>query len=394
LTVFAGEGRKLSDEQKLVLTSVDRLMEKYDEAYWGKLDREGAYPDEFADAMEDLGLASAPIPREYGGPGMGALDSSLILEEINAMGGNCQPLHGQYYLLFALSKFGSNEMKERYLPRIAKGELRLQSLALTEPEAGSESTRIKTSAEKRGNFYVVKGHKVFISRVENSDLMVLVARTTPYEKVAKKSDGISLFLVPLDKAQGIESHRLKMMFNSQTYELFIDELKVPVENLIGEEGKGFRYLLNILNPERILLSGECIGDSRWFIEKSVEYAKQRVVFGRPIGSNQGIQFPIAEVYAKLLGAEKVRTTAAELFDSGADDKTVGEYANAAKYLTSECSWQAANVAMDVYGGTGLAVENHIERKFRETRLYRVAPVSNNLVLSYLGEHVLGLPRSF
>lgn len=386
--------RTLSDEQRIVLSSVDKLMEEYDEGYWARLDREGAYPNEFTKAMEGLGLASAPVPREYGGPGMGVFDSSLILEEVNAMGGNCQPLHGQYYLLFALSRFGSKEMRERYLPRIAKGELRLQSLALTEPQAGSESTKIRTSAERIGDHYVVKGHKVFISRVENSDLMVLVARTTPYEKVEKKTDGISLFLVPLEGAKEIESHRLKMMFNSQTYELFIDELKVPAENLIGEEGKGFRYLLNILNPERILLSAECVGDARWFVGKSVEYAKERVVFGRPIGTNQGIQFPIAEVYAKLLAADKVRTGAAELFDAGADDRVVGEYANASKYLASECSWQAANVAMDVYGGAGLAVENHIERKFRETRLYRVAPVSNNLVLSYLGEHILGLPRSF
>ncbi|MDV3243642.1 MAG: acyl-CoA dehydrogenase [Nitrososphaerales archaeon] len=272
--------------------------------------------------------------------------------------------------------------------------MRLQSLALTEPEAGSESTKIKTFAEKRGGFYHVKGHKVFISRVEHSDLMVLVARTTTYERVEKKTDGISLFLVPLGEAKGIEAHKLKMMFNSQTYELFIDDLRIPESNLIGEEGEGFRYLLNVLNPERILLAAECIGDARWFIDRSVEYAKGRVVFGRPIGSNQGVQFPIAEVYAKLLAAENVRTSAAELFDSGADERSVGEYANAAKYLASECSWQAANVAMDVHGGSGLAVGNHIERKFRETRLYRVAPISNNLVLSYIGEHVLGLPRSY
>ncbi len=386
--------RSLTDEQKLMLGSVDSLMEKYDEAYWGKLDRDGAYPDEFVDAMERQGLAAVPVSKEYGGPGLGVLDASLILEEINARGGNCQPFHGQYYLLFALSKFASKDMKEKYLPKIAAGELRLQSLALTEPESGSESTRIRTSAEREGDSYVVKGHKVFISRVENSDLMVLVARTTPYEKVEKKTEGISLFLVPLDKVERVEFHRLEMMFNSQTYELFIDELKVPASSMIGEEGKGFRYLLSVLNPERILLSAECIGDTRWFVEKSVEYAKQRVVFGRPIGSNQGVQFPIAEVYAKLLAADRVRRAAAELFDSGGDDRSVGEYANASKYLASECSWQAANVAMDVYGGSGLAVANHIERKFRETRLYRVAPISNNLVLSYIGEHVLGLPRSF
>ena len=393
MRVHPGIGN-LGDEQRLMIGSVDKLMDKFDEGYWGKLDREGAYPSDFVQAMEGHGLGAVPVSKEYGGPGLGAFDSSLILEEINAMGGNSQPFHGQYYLLFALQKFASKSLREKYLPRIAKGELRLQSLGLTEPEAGSESTRIKTSARRIGDHYVVKGRKIFISRIENSDLMVLVARTTPYEKVEKKTEGITLFLVPLNDVQGMKSSRLEMMFNSQTYELFIDELKVPAENVIGEEGKGFRYLLGILNPERILLSAECIGDSRWFIQKSVEYAKQRVVFGKPIGSNQGIQFPIAQAYAKLLAAERVRTTAAELFDSGAEDRAVGEYANASKFLSSECSWEAANVAMDVHGGSGLAVANHIERKFRETRLYRVAPVSNNLVLSYLGEHILGLPRSF
>jgi acyl-CoA dehydrogenase len=388
-------GRKrLNEEQELMLASVDRLMEKFDESYWGRLDREGSYPDEFVSAMEGQGLAAVPVSKEYGGPGLGVLDSSLILEEINALGGNSQPFHGQYYLLFALSRFASPRIKEKYLPLIAGGKLRLQSLALTEPEAGSDSTRIRTSAEKKGDRYIVKGHKIFISRLENSDLMVLVARTTPYDRVEKKTEGISLFLVPMDEVSGMESHRLEMMFNSQTYELFIDGLSVPTENLIGEEGKGFKCLLSILNPERILLSAECIGDARWFVNKSVEYAKQRVVFGRPIGSNQGVQFPIADVYARLLAADGLRTTAAQLFDSGRDDGAVGEYANASKYLASECSWQAANVAMDIYGGSGLAVANHIERKFRETRLYRVAPISNNLVLSYLGEHVLGLPRSF
>jgi alkylation response protein AidB-like acyl-CoA dehydrogenase len=385
---------RLNDEQRLMLGTVDRLMSKFDLAYWARLDSASSYPEEFVKEMEAQGLAAIPVPQEYGGPGLGVYDASLVLEEINALGGNCQPFHGQYYLLFALSKSASEEMKKKYLPAIAKGELRLQSLALTEPEAGSDSTKIKTFAQRKGGHYRVKGQKVFISRVENSDLMVLVARTTPIEAVKKKTDGISLFLVPLAEAEGIESHKLKMMFNSQTYELFIDDLKIPAENLLGEEGMGFRYLLNVLNPERILLSAECIGDARWFIEKSVEYAKSRVVFDRPIGSNQGIQFPIAEVYAKLLAAEGVRTTAAELFDSGADEKTVGECANCSKYLASECSWEAANVAMDVHGGSGLAVGNHIERKFRETRLYRVAPVSNNLVLSYIAEHVLGLPRSY
>lgn len=384
----------MSDEQKMILASVRALMEKFDETYWGKIDGEGAYPSEFVEKMEESGLAAAPVPKEHGGPGLGLSDSTLILEEINAMGGNCQPFHGQYYLLFALTRFASQRMRQRYLPRIAKGELRLQTLALTEPQSGSDSTSISTLAERKGDSYHVRGHKVFISRVEQSDLMMLVARTTPLEDVKKKTDGISLFLVHLAEAKGIERKRLEMMFNSQTYELFIDDLVIPAGNLIGQEGEGFRYLLHVLNPERVLLASECIGDARWFIEKSVEYAKARVVFGRPIGSNQGVQFPIADVYANMLAASGVRSAAAELFDSGAEERVVGEYANAAKYLGSECSWRAANVAMDVYGGAGLAVGNHVERKFRETRLYRVAPVSNNLALGYLGEHVLGLPRSY
>ncbi len=378
----------------MMLASVDSVMDKFNEGYWQKLDEDGAYPEEFVLEMERRGLGAVPVPAEYGGPERGVLDTSLILEEVNARGGNCQPFHGQYYLLFALSRFASPSMKKEYLPRIARGELRLQSLALTEPEAGSESTKIKTFAEKKGGFYHVNGHKVFISRIEHSDLMILVARTTAYERVEKKTDGISLFLVPLREAKGMSAHKLKMMFNSQTYELFIDDLRIPEGNLIGEEGEGFRYLLKALNAERILLAAECIGDAKWFIDKSVQYAKGRVVFGRPIGSNQGVQFPIAEAYARLLAAEKVRTGAAELFDSGADEKSVGEYANAAKFLASECSWQAANAAMDIHGGSGLAVGNHVERKFRESRLYRVAPVSNNLILSYIGEHVLGLPRSY
>jgi alkylation response protein AidB-like acyl-CoA dehydrogenase len=384
----------VTDEQQIIIANVRKLMEKYDGAYWERLESEGAYPSEFVEEMERNGLAAAPVPSEYGGPGLGITESSLILEEVNAMGGNSQPFHGQYYLLFALTRFASPRMKQAYLPGIARGNLRLQSLALTEPQSGSDSTSISTFAEKRGDTYLIRGHKVFISRVEQSDLMILVARTTPLREAAKKTDGISLFLVPLNEAKGIERRRLKMMFNSQTYELFIDGLEVPAENLIGREGDGFRYLLGVLNPERILLASECIGDSRWFIERSVEYAKERVVFGRPIGSNQGVQFPIADTYAKLLAASAVRATAAALFDSGAEEKRVGEYANAAKYLASECSWQAANVAMDVHGGSGMAVGTQVERKFREARLYRVAPVSNNLVLGYIGEHVLGLPRSY
>lgn len=369
-------------------------MEKYGDDYWFGLDREKKYPDEFVEEFERAGFAAAPVPTEYGGPGLGIKDSSLILEEINALGGNCQPFHGQYYLLSMLSRFASNELKQEFLPRIAKGELRLQTFALTEPEAGTETTKIRTFAEKHNHTYRVNGHKIFISRLEQSDLMVLAVRTTPYDKVLKKTDGISLFLVPLASLGGLKYSKIDVMFNSQTFELFIEGLEIPERYLIGEEGLGFKYLLNILNPERILLASECIGDTRWFIDKAVNYAKSRTVYGRPIGSNQGVQFPLAETYAKLVAAREVRSSAADLFDRGADVKIVGAQANISKYLATECSWQAANVAMDIYGGYGTATENHIERKFRETRLYRVAPIPQNLVLAYIAQSVLELPRSY
>ncbi len=384
----------LSDEQRLIVKTVGELAKKFGEDYWHKLDQEKKYPAEFVAEMGRAGMAGLPIPKEYGGAGYGVREASLVLEEINSTGGNSQPFHGQYYLSFMVSGFASREAKQKFMPGLASGKLRLQTFALTEPEAGSESTKIKTSAQKVGDRYVIRGHKVFISRLEHTDLLVLAARTTPYKSVKRKTDGISLFLVELKGAKGIEMHRIETMFNSQTYEVFIDGLEVPEENLIGEEGQGFRYILDVLNPERILLASECIGDARWFIEKSVEYAKNRVVFDRQIGSNQGVAFPIAEAYARLLAAEKVRWSAAEMYDKGADQKAVGELANASKFLASECSWQAANVAMDVYGGAGMAVSNHIERKFRETRLFRVAPVSQNLVLAYIAQSVLGLPRSY
>ncbi len=384
----------LSDEQRLIVKTVGELAKKFGEDYWRKLDQEKKYPAEFVAEMGRAGMAGLPIPKEYGGAGYGVREASLVLEEINSTGGNSQPFHGQYYLSFMVSGFATRAAKHRFMPGLASGKLRLQTFALTEPEAGSESTKIKTSAQKVGDRYVIRGHKVFISRLEHTDLLVLAARTTPYKSAKRKTDGISLFLVELNGAKGIEMHKIETMFNSQTYELFIERLEVPEENLIGEEGQGFRYILDVLNPERILLASECIGDARWFIQKSVEYAKSRVVFDRQIGSNQGVAFPIAEAYARLLAAEKVRWSAAEMYDKGADQKAVGELANASKFLASECSWQAANVAMDVYGGAGMAVSNHIERKFRETRLFRVAPVSQNLVLAYIAQSVLGLPRSY
>jgi alkylation response protein AidB-like acyl-CoA dehydrogenase len=392
--LFGTRKEGLSDAQRLIVETVNGLAKKFGEEYWAKLDKRREYPNELVAEMGKLGLAGLAIPKEYGGAGYGVREASLVLEEINAAGGNAQPFHGQYYLSFMVSKFASKHSKDEYLPSLASGKTRMQTFALTEPEAGSESTKIKTSAEKRGGKYLIRGHKIYISRMEQTDLLVLAARTTPYSEVKKKTDGISLFLVELKKAKGLEAHRIETMFNSQTYEVFIDGLEVPERNLIGEEGKGFGYILDVLNPERILLASECIGDARWFIQKSVEYAKNRIVFGKPIGSNQGIQFPIADTYAKLVAAEKVRWSAAEMYDRGSDGKSVGELANTSKYLASECSWQAANVAMDVYGGSGMAVASQIERKFRETRLFRVAPISQNLILAYIAQNVLGLPRSY
>jgi acyl-CoA dehydrogenase len=385
---------RLSIEQRLLVQVVRQVVEKYGVQYWRRLDRDRLYPEEFVDELNKLGFAAPSIPKTYGGAGLGVKEASLILEEINSGGGNAQPFHGQYYLSFMVSRFANESLKLKYLPLIASGKLRMQSFALTEAEAGSDSTRVKTYAEKRGDKYIINGHKIWISRVKQSDLMVLVARTTPYEEVSKKTEGISLFLIELGRTQGIEAREITTMFNSQTYELQLENVELPRENLIGEEGKGFKYVLDVLNPERILIASECIGDARWFIDKAVEYAKNRVVFGKPLGSNQGVQFPLADTYSRLLAADELRWKAAELFDSDGNDENVGLYANTAKYLAAECSWKAANLAMDVFGGSGLAVDNDVERKFRETRLFQVAPISQNLVLSYISHHVLGLPRSY
>lgn len=392
--MFGAQRQGLTDDQRLILSTVDGLMTRFGEEYWERLDSEGEYPQDFVKELEKMGLAAAAIPAEYGGAGYGIKESSLILEEINAKGGNAQPLHGQFYLSFVLSRGGSPGMKEKYLRPIAEGKLRMQSFALTEPEAGSESTRIKTSAKRDGSKYVIDGRKIFISRVEQTDLMVLAARTKPYDSVTKKTDGITLFLVDMRVARGIEKRRIETMFNSQTYELAIEGLEVPEENVIGEVDKGFSYMLQVLNPERLLIASECIGDAKWFIEKGASYSKERIVFGRPLAANQGVQFPLAEAYCRLAAADRLRWAGIELYDGGAPPSEVGAYANMAKYLAAESSWQAANVAMDIYGGYGVAVGTHIERKFRETRLYRVAPISQNLALAYVAEQVLGLPRSY
>ncbi len=384
----------LNETQRLLLASAGRLMDRFGPDYWMSLEDRQAYPEEFVSEFEAQGFGSLLLPEAYGGAGGTLTDAALVLEEIHARGGNAQPFHGQYYLSFLVSRFASDGIQRTYLPALARGDLRMQSFALTEPDAGSDLTRIATVAKREGDRYRIRGHKVFISRVEQSDLMVLVARTAPLEEGPKRTDGLSLFLVDLREAKGIERTPIRTMFNSQTYELFLNDLEVPVENRIGEEGRGFEVLLHVLNPERILIASECLGDARWFIDRSAAYAKQRVVFGRPIGSNQGIQFPLADVYARLVAADQVRWHAARLYESEADPKEVGDYANIAKYLASECSWRAANVAMDIHGGYGMARDMHIERKMRETRLYQVAPVSNNLVLAHVAHHVLGLPRSY
>ncbi len=384
----------LNETQRLLLASAGRLMDRFGPDYWMSLEDRQAYPEEFVSEFEAQGFGSLLLPEAYGGAGGTLTDAALVLEEIHARGGNAQPFHGQYYLSFLVSRFASDGIRRTYLPALARGDLRMQSFALTEPDAGSDLTRIATVAKREGDRYRIRGHKVFISRVEQSDLMVLVARTAPLEEGPKRTDGLSLFLVDLREAKGIERTPIRTMFNSQTYELFLNDLEVPVENRIGEEGRGFEVLLHVLNPERVLVASECLGDTRWFIDRSAAYAKQRVVFGRPIGSNQGIQFPLADVYARLVAADQVRWHAARLYESEADPKEVGDYANIAKYLASECSWRAANVAMDIHGGYGMARDMHIERKMRETRLYQVAPVSNNLVLAHVAHHVLGLPRSY
>ena len=383
-----------NETQRMMLSTVARLMDRFPPDYWKGLEDEESYPEAFVREFEAQGFGGLLIPTEFGGAGGALSDAALLLEEIHARGGNAQPFHGQFYLSFLVSRFASDAIRRKVLPDLARGKLRMQSFALTEPDAGSDLARIATVAERTGDVYRIRGHKVFISRVEQSDLMVLVARTTPHTDGAKGTEGLSLFLVDLREAKGIERTRIRTMFNSQTYELFLNDVEVPAGNRIGAEGQGFEPLLHVLNPERILIASECIGDARWFIDRSVEYAKRRVVFGRAIGSNQGIQFPLADAHARLVAADLVRWHAARLYEADADPKEVGEHANIAKYLASECSWRAANVAMDVHGGYGMARDMHVERKMRETRLYQVAPVSNSLVLAHIAHHALGLPRSY
>jgi len=382
----------LSEEQLQIREEVRKVCREFPDSYWREVDRKRDYPDAFVRKLTELGWLAAPIPEQYGGSGLGITESSIILEEINRSGGNATACHAQMYTMGTLLKHGSEEQKKRYLPRIARGELRLQAFAVTEPNAGSETTRIQTTAARQGDRYIVHGQKIFISRVLQSDLMLLLARTTPYDELKDKSRGLSVFIVDLREAQGrMEVKPLDIMINHHTNTLFFDGLEIPAENLIGEEGMGFRYIIDGWNAERILVAAEAIGDGRWFVEKASRYATERVVFGRPIGSNQGIQFPIAQAYARIEAADLVRFQAAAKFDR---KQSCGAEANMAKLLASEAAWEAANACLTTHGGYGFAAEYDVERKFRETRLLTVAPVSNNLVLAYLAQHVLGMPKSY
>ena len=373
--------------------AVRDLCGLFQSEYWHKVEAESGYPEEFVKTLTEAGWLSALIPEEYGGGGASLTEASVILEEINRSGANSGACHAQMYILGTLLRHGSEEQKNKYLPKIASGELRLQSFAVTEPNTGTDTTKTKTFAEKRGDRYVVNGQKVFISRIPHSDLMLLLARTTPLAEVKKKTEGLSIFLVELkDHAKrGMIERPIKNMVNHETSELFFDDFEVPAKNLIGEEGKGFRYILDGMNAERILIAAECVGDGYWFIDKARTYAGERIVFDRPIGQNQGIQFPIAQAYANVRAADLMRYEAARLFDEG---KSCGAEANIAKLLAANASWEAANVCLQTHGGYGFAVEYDVERKFRETKLYQVAPISTNLILSYIGQHVLEMPRSF
>ncbi|WP_186107619.1 acyl-CoA dehydrogenase family protein [Burkholderia gladioli] len=369
------------------------LCGQFPAEYFRKIDEARAYPAEFVDALTKAGWLAALIPQEYGGSGLGLTEASVIMEEINRNGGNSGACHGQMYNMGTLLRHGSAAQKDRYLPKIASGELRLQSMGVTEPTTGTDTTKIKTTAVRRGDRYVVNGQKVWISRVQHSDLMILLARTTPLAEVSKKSEGMSIFIVDLHEAigRGMTVQPIPNMVNHETNELFFDNLEIPAENLIGEDGQGFRYILDGLNAERTLIAAECIGDGYWFVDKVSQYAKDRVVFGRPIGQNQGVQFPIARSYINVEAASLMRFEAARRFDA---HEPCGAQANMAKLLAADASWEAANACLQFHGGFGFACEYDVERKFRETRLYQVAPISTNLILSYVAEHILGLPRSF
>ena len=372
---------------------VRSVVSQFDSRYWQDLDQARAFPEKFVEALTKAGWLSALIPEEYGGTNLSLVEASVIMEEINRAGGNSGACHGQMYVMACVVRHGSEAQKQALLPKVASGELRMQSMALTEPTTGSDTTQLKTFAQRLGDRYVVNGQKVWTSRLQHSDYMLLLARTTPLAAVKKRSEGLSVFLVDLREAVGksITVRPIRNMVNHETNEIFIDNLEIPVENRIGEEGKGLKYILDGLNAERILIAAECVGDGYWFVDKARDYANQRVVFDRPIAKNQGIQFPIAKAYVNVEAASLMRYEAARLFDA---QKSCGAQANMAKLLAADASWEAANVCLQTHGGFGFAAEYDIERKFRETRLYQVAPISTNLILSYIGEHVLGMPKSY
>jgi acyl-CoA dehydrogenase len=379
------------DLHKELRHAVGELCDTFPDAYWRDLDSKRAYPEDFVQALTRAGYLATLVPEEYGGAGLGVSEAAVILEEIHRSGGNAAACHAQMYIMGTLLRHGSAAQKKQYLPALARGELRLQAFGVSEPTTGSDTTQMKTFARRAGDKYVVKGQKIWISRAEHSDLMLLVARTTPIEQVQKRSEGLSVLLVDLRRAPGLTIRPIRTMMNHATTEIFFDDVEVPAENLVGEEGRGFRYLLDGLNAERILIAAECIGDGRWFLERACRYAKGRIVFGRPIGQNQGVQFPLARAYANVEAASLMVAQAAALFDG---HQPCGPQANMAKLLAADASWEAANAAVQTHGGFGFAEEYDIERKFRETRLYQVAPVSTNLILAYIAEHVLGLPRSY
>ncbi|MEP3629283.1 MAG: acyl-CoA dehydrogenase family protein [Hyphomicrobiales bacterium] len=382
-----------SDNYMELREAMRDLCGQFTPEYHRTHDENATYPVEFINALTEAGWLAAMIPEEFGGSGLGLTEASIIMEEINRSGGNAGHCHGQMYNMCTLLRNGSDEQKAKYLPKIASGELRLQSMAVTEPTTGTDTTKLKTTAVRQGDNYLINGQKVWISRVQHSDLMILLARTTPLAEVKRKSEGLSVFIVDLRDAigNGMEVKPIRNMVNHETNELFFDNLKIPAENLIGEEGKGFRYILDGLNAERTLIAAECIGDAYWFIEKVTEYTKERVVFDRPIGQNQGVQFPIARAYVNTEAANLMRFDACRKFDANED---CGAQANMAKLLAADASWEAANACIQFHGGFGFAAEYDVERKFRETRLYQVAPISTNLILSYVAEHILDLPRSF
>ncbi len=381
----------LTDEQRALKAGVVEVCKRYPGEYWRELDAKREYPEAFVNELTRAGYLGALIPTEYGGAGLSIADGSLILQTIHENGGNAAACHAQMYIMGTLLRHGSEEQKRKYLPKIATGDLRLQAFGVTEPNAGSDTLMLQTTAIRKGGHYVVNGQKMFISRAMQSDLMLLLARTTPRDQAKKRGEGLSVFLFDIRNLKGFEIRPLRMMMNHSTNALFFDNVEIPADSLIGEEGQGFHYILDGMNAERILVASESIGDGHWFVEKAVAYSSQRVIFGKPIGANQGVQFPVAKAHMAVETAQLMRDKAAALFDAG---EPCGPEANMAKYLAAEAAWDAGNACIDCHGGYGYAEEYDIERKFRECRLYKTAPVNNNLVLAYVGQHVLGMPRSY